>query len=145
VRSPGRDDAADFGSRPVASFARQSTDFDHLIGYLGYFLLEKPAHKVGMYARQNDAHAVVDFAHIEDERFDTAADVVAFSGDLFSARQNSLGLAQIDDGCASLEALDRAKHQAALEPSKLGKNRLAFGFADLLDDDLLGTLGGDAS
>ena len=55
------------------------------------------------------------------------------------------GLSQFDDDVAVLEALHDAVHDLADVLVVFGVNALAFGFADLLEDDLLGRLRGDAA
>ena len=70
---------------------------------------------------------------------------VAFGARLFLARQHRLDAADFDDDVAVLEALDRAVHDLADPLVVLGEDVLALGLADLLEDDLLGGLRGDAA
>ena len=74
---------------------------------------------------------------------DPLVGVVALAGDLLAARQQGVGLAQVDDGGAPLEPLDGAGDQVALLVLELVEEAVALGLADLLDDHLLGGLGGD--
>ena len=70
---------------------------------------------------------------------------VAFRARLFLARQHGLDAADLDDDVAVLEPLDDAVDHLADALVVLGEDVLALGFADLLEDDLLGGLRGDAA
>ena len=83
--------------------------------------------------------------HFEDDRLDALADVVRLAGDLFAARQQRLGLAEADRGGAALEAADRAVDEDAFFGLVLVEDGVAFLFAEALDENLLGGLGGDAA
>ena len=74
---------------------------------------------------------------------DPLAGVVALAGDLLAAGQEGVGLAEVDDDRAPLEPLDGAGDQVAALVLELVEEAVALGLADLLDDHLLGGLGGD--
>ena len=61
------------------------------------------------------------------------------------AADDALGAAEIDDDVAELDALDDAGDDLAGAVLELLILALALGIADLLEDDLLGGLGGDAA
>src|SRR5579871_1291734 len=88
---------------------------------------------------------MADLADIENHRLDALADVVSFSGDLLTPRQERFRLSQGQRGGPALEALDGAVYQVALLGSVLVEDRVALRLADLLDHHLLGALGGDAA
>ena len=82
---------------------------------------------------------------VEDDGLDALADVVRLAGDLLAARQQRLGLVEGDGGGPALEALDGAVDQVALLGRVDVEDVVALALADLLDDGLLGGLGGDAA
>ena len=129
----------------VAGLAGQGLDLDGAVGDFGNFVLEQPAHEIGMRARQDDLDAMADLPDVEDDRLDALADVVRFAGNLLAARQDGFGLAQADDGRPALVALDGAVDQVALHGLRIREDGVALGLADLLDHHLLGALGGDAA
>src|SRR4029078_12269688 len=59
------------------------------------------------------------------------------------AAHRSLGAAEVDDDVAELDALDDAGDDLADAVLELFELALALGVADLLEDHLLGGLGGD--
>ncbi len=79
-----------------------------------------------------------------DHRPDAVGRRVAFGARLFLARQHRLDAADLEDDVAVLEPLDRAVDHVADPLVVLGEDVLALGLADLLEDHLLGGLGGDA-
>ena len=81
----------------------------------------------------------------ENDRLDALADVVRLAGNLFAARQQALGLAEADGGGPALEAADGAVDQVALLGVELVEDRVALFLAEVLDQHLLGGLGGDAA
>jgi hypothetical protein len=75
------------------------------------------------------AHAVADANHL--------------ARDLLVAADDALGAAEIDDDMAELDPLDDAGDDLAGAVLELLILALALGIADLLEDHLLGGLGGD--
>ena len=69
---------------------------------------------------------------------------VALARDLLLPRQVGFGAPQAQGHLARIDALHRAGDQVAFAVDELVIERAAFGFADLLQDDLLGCLRGDA-
>ena len=59
--------------------------------------------------------------------------------------QQRLGAPEVDHEVAHLLALDDAVHDLAHAARVLGEDVVALGLADLLEDDLLRGLGGDAA
>ena len=64
---------------------------------------------------------------------------------LLAARQESLDFADIDDGRPALKPDDRAADDSPFNVLKFVVQRIAFGFADLLNHHLLGSLSGNAT
>ena len=70
---------------------------------------------------------------------------VALRARLVLARDRRLRAAEVDDHVAALEPLDRARDELAELREVLVVDVVALGLADLLVEDLLGALGGDAA
>src|SRR5262249_53714363 len=119
-------------------------DLDGAVLDLGDFRLEQPADEVGVIARQDDFYPMSLFADVEDDRLDALADMVSLAGDLFAARQERFGLADVHRGGATLEALDGPGEQVAFLGDHGVEQGGALELADLLNNHLLGRLGGDA-
>ena len=84
-------------------------------------------------------------ADVEDQRAGAVADAQHLARDLLVAADDALGAAEVDDDMAELDALDDAGDDLAGALLELLILALALGVADLLEDDLLGGLGGDAA
>ena len=93
-----------------------------------------------MSAAQNDLHPLTDLAHVKDDRANSLIRVIAFAGDLLAPRQDAVGLAEIDDDRSTLETLDRPGDQVPALIFKFVVETIALGFANLLNDHLLGRL-----
>ena len=96
-----------------------------------------------MSTAEDDLDALAHLADVQDDGADPLVGVVAFPGNLLAARQDAVGLAQVDDDRAALEPLHRPGDQVANLVLELVEQAVALGFADLLDDHLLGCLRGD--
>ena len=79
----------------------------------------------------------------QDQAADAVADADHFARDLLVAADDALGAAEVDDDVAELDALDDAGDDFVGAVLELLILALALGVADLLEDDLLGGLGGD--
>ena len=84
-------------------------------------------------------------ADFDDIAFDALADAVRFRRDLFRCRQDGFGLAQVDVDVAVLDALDDTGDDVVRSVRKFIIDDVPFGFAQALDHDLFGSLGGDAA
>jgi hypothetical protein len=97
-------------------------------------------------ARATGRSAARDFARDrQDQRADAIADADHLARDLLVAADDALGAAEIDDDVAEFDALDDAGDDLADAILELLELALALGIAHLLEDDLLGGLGGDAA
>ena len=77
------------------------------------------------------------------KRADAVADADHLARDLLIAADDALGAAEIDDDVAELDALDDAGDDLVGAILELFILPLALGIADLLENHLLGGLGGD--
>ena len=136
-------DDADLGA--AAGVAGRGLDLDDAVVNLGHFLGEQLLHEVGVRARQEDLRAAGLAADRHDERADAVADADHLARDLLVAADDALGAAEVDDDVAELDALDDAGDDFVGAVLELFKLALALGVADLLEDDLLGGLGGDSA
>ncbi|OQA50648.1 MAG: hypothetical protein BWY44_01577 [Candidatus Omnitrophica bacterium ADurb.Bin292] len=64
---------------------------------------------------------------------------------LFTRRKNPLRLAEIHDDRFFLDPVDASRNNVPLLMAVFRKNGIPLGFPELLDDDLFGRLGRDAS
>ena len=98
-----------------------------------------------MGAREKNLRAADLFAHIIYVRAHTIAVAEALARDQLVATEQGFGLAKVDHEVAVFGALDHAVDDLADTVLELVELALALVFADALDDDLLGGLGGDAA
>ena len=129
----------------VARLAGHGSNFNHAIGNFGNFLFEQPLHQLRSRPAQNDFHSAADFLHIEHRRPHAFVRMVRFAGNLFAARQNRLGIPQRNRGGAVFVFLHHAGDHLPHQFVILVVQGIAFGFANLLDDHLLGSLSDDAA
>src|SRR6476619_7517373 len=94
-------------------------------------------------AREPGSRAAGFAADRHDQAADAVADADHFARDLLVAANDALGAAEVDDDVAELDALDDAGDDFADAVLEFLMLALALGVADLLEDDLLGGLGGD--
>ena len=99
--------------------------------------------KSGWARDEEDLRPAVLAADRHDQRADAVADADHLARDLLVAADDALGAAEIDDDVAELDALDDAGDDLAGAVLELLILALALGVADLLEDHLLGGLGGD--
>ena len=81
----------------------------------------------------------------QHEKFHSGADIIFFIENLLFARKNGDRSPQINKNIIHFHPLDNAADQFALLIFIFFPNRLPFGFANALDDNLLGGLGGNAA
>src|SRR5262245_11425203 len=92
---------------------------------------------------QDDLDPLANLPHIQDDRADPFVGMIALAGDLLAPGQDGVGLAQIDYDGPPLEPLDRSGDQVAALILEFIVEAVPLGLADLLDDYLLGRLGGN--
>ena len=129
----------------VAGFAHRAADHDRAVVDFRHFLLEQLDQQRRVGARQHDLRALGALADRADDGAQAVALRVALRARLLLARQDRLDAADLDDDVALLEALDDAVDDFADALVVFGEDVLALGLADLLEDDLLGGLRGDAA
>ncbi len=84
-------------------------------------------------------------AYFHDHSLDAVLHLERFARNLLGARQQRFGLVHRDDRGACIHTLNRAGDQLALETLEILKDGVRLGFANLLDDQVLGRLGGNAA
>ena len=100
-------------------------------------------HQPGVAAGDDDLRAPGRLFHSDDDDTHAFARGVALQPRLLAPRHAPFGLAQVDDDVAVLETLDDAVDNLADMPVVFLIHAFALGFADLLEDHLLGHLGRD--
>src|SRR5215218_10268925 len=98
-----------------------------------------------MGARQEDLRPASLTPHIEDVGADAVAIAEYLSREHLVATDDGFAATQIDNDAAVFDTLDNAVHDVADAVLELLVLPIAFGFADLLYDHLLGGLRGDAA
>ena len=137
-----RDDR-DLGA--AAGVARHRLDLDDAVVDLRHFLREQLGHELRVGARQENLRAARLLADVVDIGAHPLALAEAFARQQLVAAQHRLGAAEIDDDVAELDPLDEPVDDLADAVLELVELPLALGVADLLDDDLLCRLRGDAA
>ena len=136
-------DHADLGAR--AGVAGHRLDLDDVVIDLRHLHAEQLGHEFGRGAAHEDLRAAGLGAHVADIAADPVADPVGLARDQLVAADDRLGTTQIDDDVAVFDPLGDAVDDFADPVLELLVLALALGLADLLDDHLLGGLGGDAA
>ena len=129
----------------LARLADGALDDDRAVVDLRHFHLEEPDQEPRVGARQDELRPLRVPVDVVEDRADALPLAVALGARLLVARDDRLGLAEVDDHVAALEALDRAAHQLADLREVLVVDVVALGLADLLVEHLLGRLRRDAA
>ena len=138
----GRNDS-DFGA--TTSFTSDAFDFDGAIIKLRNFLTEEIFNKFSTTAAEDELGAFVVSLDLFDVNFDTGTDGVIFAINLLAAWHDAAAAAHIDTDELRLDARNGAGDDGADFVFVFGKYGVVFGFAKALNDDLLGSLGGNAA
>ena len=136
------DDHRDLAAEP--GLAGDVLDLDESVGDLGHLELEQAAHEVVGAPREDDLRALGRVLHLDDDRLDARAVLVALAVDLLALGQQGFDAAEVDERVALVALLHDAGHDVAHAVDVLLEHEVALGLADALQDDLLGRLGGDA-
>ena len=124
----------------LAGFARAALDDHGVVVDLGNFLFEQAHDQLWRGARNNHAGVFAGLVDALDNRRDAVAHAEAFKLRLFFFEQTRFGLAHADNQIRTFDALHFAAHQFADTPGVFRKHVVALGFADFLQDHLLGGL-----
>ena len=125
-------------------FAGDALDLDRAVGDFGDFQLEELLDEVGIGAREGQLRALGLGVEVQQQEADAVADLVFLARDAFLAGHDALGVAEVDEHVAAVEAPDGAGHDVAHVVLVDAVDLVLFGHAQLLDDGLLGRLGGNA-
>ena len=136
-------DHGDLGA--AARIAGDRLHLDDAVIDLRHFLGEQLGHELRMGARQEDLRPALLAADVVDIGADAVAVAEGLARDQLVAAHDAFAAAEVDDDVAVLDALDLAVDDLADAVLVLVVLAVALGLAHLLDDDLLGRLGGDAA
>ena len=125
--------------------ARDGLELDDVVDDLGDLELEEPLHEARVGARHHDLRALGGLADLHDVGLQAAAVVVVLVLHLLGLRQQRFDLTEVEERVAGVGLLDDAGDDVALASRVLLVLHLALGFADALEDHLLGRLRGDAT
>src|SRR5215813_14351088 len=98
-----------------------------------------------MRPRERDLWSLGTPPHLEHEGADAITRVEALARDLLTLGQDRLGLADLDDDVALLDAVHDAPQDLAVLALELLEDPIALGVPYALQNHLLGGLGGDAT
>src|SRR6202040_2068409 len=102
-------------------------------------------HQAGVRTRNDYLRAFGGTVDHLDDHAQPFADVVGFEFGLLALGQTRFGAAHVDDEVGAFGALDDDGDEFADAAVVFVEDGVAFGFANLLQDDLLGGLRGDAA
>src|SRR5262249_33192215 len=122
----------------IARLADGAANHHGAVVNLGYFLFKQLDEERWIGARQHDLRPLRAAVDALDDGADPLARRVALRARLLLARQHRLDATDLDDQVAALEALHGAVDDLADPLVVLGEDVLALGFANLLEDHLLG-------
>src|SRR5207253_2306743 len=131
--------------RALATLPRGRLDDDDPLLDLGNFRLEQAREVAGVRARERDLRALGGTPHLAHVGAHAVAGIVALARNLLALGQDRLRLADLQDHVALLDPVHDTAQDLTFFADELRIDALALGIADLLKDDLLRGLGGDAS
>ena len=132
----------------LGSCSRLAGDRDDLydaLADLGHFLLEQFDHEAWIGAREHDLRVAAGAADLLDPPLNSVTGPVGLAGRLLLDGQDRVSAAEVDNDVAFLEASHDAVDELGLAVLEVVVDHLALRLSDALDNDLLGSLGGDSS
>ena len=129
----------------LAGFARDGADGDGAVVDFRHFALEEVLDQFRRGAGYDDLRAFGGAVDAQKDDADALADGELLQARLLAAGHAGFGLAEVEDHVLRLDALDGRVEHFVDAMVVLIENRVALGFADLLEDDLLCHLRGDAA
>src|SRR5262249_50779748 len=131
--------------RAQTRFAGDLHDLDGAAVDLRHLHLEQPADEIGMGAGDDQLRPPLVAVDLDQEHLDPLTGSVALGRHLLADGHDRLGLAQLDDHRPRVRTLDDAVQHLALAVGEFLVDAVPLVVADLLENDLLGGLGGDAA
>ena len=128
-----------------AGLAGDGADADGAVVDLGDFGLEEVLNKSRRGAGDDDLRTLGGAVDAEQNDADALADGELLEARLLALGHAGFGFAEVEDDVHGLEALDGGVEDLAGAVVVLVEDGVALGLADLLEDDLLGHLGGDTA
>jgi hypothetical protein len=130
--------------RASTRLARRRLDRHDPLVHLGNFLFEALGQHLDAGAGEHDLRALGRLVDVHDVGAQPIVGAVGLARDLLRERQDGLRTSEVHDDCTLLEAPDDPVDDLALAVLVLLVDVLALGFANALDDHLLGGLREDA-
>ena len=137
--------AGDGDLRALAGLTRRGADLHRAVVDFRDFHLEQALHQHGIRARHDHLRALRRAVHDPDDDAHAVAHVVGFQARLLALRQARFRAAHVHDQVRAFGPLDDTGDKLADAVVILVEDGVAFGFAHLLQDHLLGGLRRDAS
>src|SRR6185437_2200790 len=129
----------------LAGLAGDGADDDGAVVNFRHFGLKERLHQRRSSARDDDLRSLGGAIHSQQHHPQALANGELLEARLLALGHAGFGLAEVEDDVHGLEALDGGGEDLAGTAAVLLKDGVALGLADLLEDDLLGHLGGDAA
>jgi len=131
--------------RALAGLARDGADDDGAVVDFGDFGLEQVLNEIGHGTRYDNARTFCSTLNASDDNAHALADGEGFQARLLLAGHARFGFAEIEDHVWTFDSLHGCVDDFADASDVVVVNGVAFCFADLLKNDLLGKLGSDAA
>ncbi len=129
----------------LAGLARNGADNHGVVVDLGNLRLEEVLHQFRRGAAHDHLRSLGGAVHLEQHHAHALAYGELLQPRLLALGAARLGFAQVVDDVLALDALDRRVQDFFFAVRVFLEDRVALGLADLLEDDLLGQLRGDAA
>src|SRR5262249_12356287 len=110
--------------RPLSRLPGRLLHLDDALGDFRDLRLEQPDEQSGVRPRQHDLRALDALLHLEHVGADAIARAIPLAGDLLALHQHGLGLADLDDHVALLDAVDDAARDLAFLVDELRVDRV---------------------
>ena len=130
----------------MARLAGDGLDDHRALLYFGHFLFEEALDEPGRRARDEHLRIPAAASYTLDEHLDAVARFVSLTGDLILREHEPLDLplAELDVDVLHVDLADEPAHEFALFIGKFAERVVALRLVDLLQNDLLCGLRGDA-
>ena len=136
-------DDGNFGA--TSGFSGDAFDFDSVVFEFRDFLAEEALDEFSRATAEDELGTAVATLDFFDEDFDAATDGVEFAIDLFGTRHDATTAANVDADEFRFDASDGTGDDSADFVFVFGENSVVFGFAETLDNNLLGGASGNTT
>ncbi len=129
----------------VARLARNRVDLNDSVGNFWNLLLKQLLHQLGPSSTENDFDPAALGAYFSHHGPNSLIRMMRFAWNLFASRQNCFDIVDLHRRRSAIRSLHDAVDEQPQLFVEIVHQRIAFGFSNLLNDDLLSRLGTDAA